>query len=266
MSTSLDELLSYEIVDERIVEIRGASLTVLNALKSVLGLLRKFLVDHGVLHLFERKNQDSSKENLVANDYPIPVNQDLLLPDCRSPLTLPVNQDLWLSDRRSSLNPEGSRHLWYGRDPSVCDPYSSDLSHPTDSLITQITQTLQIPFLHAEEIIGVRGQNISYIRSASGAVVVLEEIRDYPDEVLVTIKGNSSQVQTAHLLVQDILSANREPPPRISHSNLDAGPRLLISRHDIPERWDYPPSYRQRQPSNDRYGYSTYRGYRGFRL
>jgi small basic protein len=43
------------MVDERIVEIRGASLKVLNALKSVLGLLRKFLVDHGVLHLFERK-------------------------------------------------------------------------------------------------------------------------------------------------------------------------------------------------------------------
>jgi poly(rC)-binding protein 2/3/4 len=43
------------MVDERIVEIRGASLKVLNALKLVLGLLRKFLVDHGVLHLFERK-------------------------------------------------------------------------------------------------------------------------------------------------------------------------------------------------------------------
>jgi hypothetical protein len=35
--------------------IHGASLKVHNALKSVLGLLRKFLVDHGVLHLFEMK-------------------------------------------------------------------------------------------------------------------------------------------------------------------------------------------------------------------
>lgn len=43
------------MVDERIVEIHGASLKVLNALKSVLGLLRRFLVDHSVLHLFERK-------------------------------------------------------------------------------------------------------------------------------------------------------------------------------------------------------------------
>lgn len=51
----LDELLSDDTVDERIVEIRGPSLKVLNALKSVLELLRKFLVDHSVLHLFERK-------------------------------------------------------------------------------------------------------------------------------------------------------------------------------------------------------------------
>jgi len=47
--------LSFEALDERIVKIYGASLKVHNALKSVLGLLRKFLVDHGVLHLFERK-------------------------------------------------------------------------------------------------------------------------------------------------------------------------------------------------------------------
>jgi len=53
-SVILDELLS-EVLDERIVKIYGASLKVHNALKSVLGLLRKFLVDHGVLHLFERK-------------------------------------------------------------------------------------------------------------------------------------------------------------------------------------------------------------------
>ena len=53
-SVILDELLS-EVLDERIVKVYGASLKVHNALKSVLGLLRKFLVDHGVLHLFERK-------------------------------------------------------------------------------------------------------------------------------------------------------------------------------------------------------------------
>ncbi|XP_022683735.1 RNA-binding KH domain-containing protein PEPPER [Setaria italica] len=118
-----DELLSCETPDERIVEIHGASFKVHNALKSVLGLLRKFLVDHGVLHLFDMKNQevaqpqDTSKENQFIDDYPL-----------------------------------------------------------------AITQTMKIPLPYAEEIIGVRGENIEFIRSVSGAVVVLEEIGDYPDE------------------------------------------------------------------------------------
>lgn len=63
---------------------------------------------------------------------------------------------------------------------------------------------MQVPLAYAEEIIGVRGENIEFIRSISGAVVVLEEIRDYPEEVLVMIEGTPSQVQTAHQLVQVI--------------------------------------------------------------
>jgi poly(rC)-binding protein 2/3/4 len=63
---------------------------------------------------------------------------------------------------------------------------------------------MKIPLPYAEEIIGVRGENIAFIRSVSGAVVVVEEIRDYPDEALVIIKGSSSQVQAAHQLLQVI--------------------------------------------------------------
>ena len=61
---------------------------------------------------------------------------------------------------------------------------------------------MQIPLPLAEEIIGVRGQTIANIRSVSGAVVVLEETGDYLDEVLVTVEGSASQVQTAHQLIQ----------------------------------------------------------------
>ncbi|CAN6236983.1 unnamed protein product [Urochloa humidicola] len=218
-----DELLTCETVDERIVEIHGASLKVHNALKSVLELLRKFLVDHGVLHLFERKNlevarpQDTSKENQFINDYPVAVNQDF-----------------WLSDHRSHGNPIGSG-LLYGHDPFFCDPYcSSDISHghATDSLMTQVTQTMKIPLPYAEDIIGVRGENIEFIRSVSGAVVVLEEIGDYPDEVLVTIKGISSQVQTAHQLLQEVLSGDGEPPPpRSCYRDTEAVLRLPSSPH-----------------------------------
>jgi poly(rC)-binding protein 2/3/4 len=62
---------------------------------------------------------------------------------------------------------------------------------------------MQVPLAYAEEIIGVRGENIEFIRSVSGAVVVLEEIGDY-QKVRVMIEGTPSQVQTAHQLVQVI--------------------------------------------------------------
>uniref|UniRef100_A0A0D3F034 K Homology domain-containing protein n=1 Tax=Oryza barthii TaxID=65489 RepID=A0A0D3F034_9ORYZ len=212
------ELLSYDVVDERIVDIHGAPLKVLHALKSVLGVLRKFLVDHGVLHLFERKNQavgeahDNSKENQVnqvASDYRLPVNKDILLPDHRTPLS------------------------------------------------PKITQTMQIPLPFAEEIIGARGQNISYIRSVSGAVVDLEESRDYPNEVLVMIKGSSSQ---------EVLSGNKEGPSGSSYINLDSGPKFLISGHINPVNRDHLASYRDHQPYIVRYGSSSLPRLRGYRL
>uniref|UniRef100_A0A453N4F8 K Homology domain-containing protein n=1 Tax=Aegilops tauschii subsp. strangulata TaxID=200361 RepID=A0A453N4F8_AEGTS len=254
----LDDLLSNQMVVERIVEIRGASLKVLNALKSVLGLLRKFLVDHSVLHLFERKNQaetevqDSSKENQVTNGYAPPVNQDLLLSYSRSP-----------------LNPNGSRYLSYGHDPSVCDPYSPDIRRPTVSIISKITQTMQIPLLQAEEIIGVRGQTVAHIRSVSGAVVVLEETGNYLDEVLVSIEGTSSQVETAHQLIQVLLRDGKVLAPRSSgYGNPDAGPvRPPFAPCGAPVSPEYaPPLYREYQSSSGSVRHCYSAAYHGYRL
>lgn len=44
----------YAGADERMVELQGESLKVLKALEGVVGHLRKFLVDHSVLPLFEK--------------------------------------------------------------------------------------------------------------------------------------------------------------------------------------------------------------------
>ncbi|KAM3295884.1 hypothetical protein ACQJBY_038290 [Aegilops geniculata] len=254
-----DDLLSNHMVVERIVEIHGASLKVLNALKSVLGLLRKFLVDHSVLHLFERKNQavtevqDSCKENQVTNGYALPVSQGLLLSDSRSP-----------------LNPNGSRYLSYGHDPSVCDPYSPDIRRPTVSIISKITQTMQIPLLQAEEIIGVRGQTIAHIRSVSGAVVVLEETGNYLDEVLVSIEGTSSQVQTAHQLIQGVLLGDGKvlPPRSSGYGNPDAGPvRPPFALRGAPVSPEYaPPLYREYQSSSGSVRHCYSAAYHGCRL
>ncbi|OQU84273.1 RNA-binding KH domain-containing protein PEPPER isoform X4 [Sorghum bicolor] len=246
-----DELLSHETVDERIVEIRGASLKVLNALKSVLELLRKFLVDHGVLHLFERKNQEVVQPQDASN-YPLAVNQDFLL-----------------SDQRSHGDPISSR-LLYGHDPSFCGPH-----HATDSLMIQITRTMQVPLAYAEDVIGVRGENIEYIRSVSGAVVALEEIGDY-QEVQVMIEGTPSQVQTAHQLVQEVISGDRAPPSRSSYYNSEGadpgllnsphvGSRFLHSPRAIATSREYLPWQYEEQTPHGHWRNPTHYDYRGYR-
>ena len=50
-----DEVPFYAAADERIVDVQGEGLKVLKALEAVIGHLRKFLVDHSVLPLFEKK-------------------------------------------------------------------------------------------------------------------------------------------------------------------------------------------------------------------
>lgn len=61
---------------------------------------------------------------------------------------------------------------------------------------------MQIPLTYADAVIGVNGANISYIRRASGATVVIQETRGVPGEMTVEINGSASQVQAAQQLVQ----------------------------------------------------------------
>lgn len=60
---------------------------------------------------------------------------------------------------------------------------------------------MQIPLSYAEDIIGIQGTNIEYIRRTSGAILTVQESR-VPDEIIVEIKGTSSEVQTAQQLIQ----------------------------------------------------------------
>ncbi|RDX67267.1 RNA-binding KH domain-containing protein PEPPER [Mucuna pruriens] len=69
---------------------------------------------------------------------------------------------------------------------------------------------MQIPLSYAEDIIGIQGANIDYIRRTSGAILTVQESR-VPDEIIVEIKGTSSQVQTAQQLIQDVISSHNEP-------------------------------------------------------
>ena len=61
---------------------------------------------------------------------------------------------------------------------------------------------MQIPLSYAEDIIGVEGRSIEFIRRSSGALLTVQESRGLPDEITVEIKGTSSQVQAAQQLIQ----------------------------------------------------------------
>ncbi|KAF6995400.1 hypothetical protein CFC21_011906 [Triticum aestivum] len=207
----------YVTDDERIVEIQGETEKVLKALQAVSNHLRKFLVDHSVLPLFEKTNAPVSQDRSAEtwNDMPhhsivsTQVNQQ---PEVRDEYVLPMKRDHLYLEREPLVehNIHRSGVSLYGRDPALSALRPSGM-HGAGPLLTQITQTMQIPLTYAEDIIGVKGANIAYIRANSGAVVTIQESLGSPDDITVEIKGTSSQVQSAQQLIQDSLATHREP-------------------------------------------------------
>lgn len=61
---------------------------------------------------------------------------------------------------------------------------------------------MQIPLTYCDDIIGVGGSKIAYIRRSSGAILTVQESMGLADEITVEIKGNSAQVQAAQQLIQ----------------------------------------------------------------
>lgn len=78
---------------------------------------------------------------------------------------------------------------------------SSDLWIVSTLFPYQITKVMQVPLAYAEDIIGVGGGNIAYIRRTSRATLTVQESR-VPEEITIEIKGTSSEVQTAEQLIQ----------------------------------------------------------------
>ncbi|KAL0308279.1 UNVERIFIED_CONTAM: RNA-binding KH domain-containing protein PEPPER [Sesamum radiatum] len=208
---SNDDMPVYATSDERIVELQGEGLKVLKALEAV-GHLRKFLVDHSVLPLFEKSyNAPTTQERQVDTwadktllhatpqtslgaDYPVSMKRD--------PLFL---------DRESQMESHiaSSRHSLYAPDHSL-GSRSSTIGRSGGPVVTQMAQTMQIPLAYAEDIIGVQGANIDYIRRTSGAILTVQESRGLPDEITVEIKGTSSQVQAAQQLIQYERALNQD--------------------------------------------------------
>ncbi|KAL6583218.1 hypothetical protein OROMI_005296 [Orobanche minor] len=56
-----------------------------------------------------------------------------------------------------------------------------------------VTQTMQVPLSYAEDIIGVGGSNIAYIRRTSGSVLTIQESRDGIEKIITSI-GESNTI------------------------------------------------------------------------
>ncbi|KAM0935509.1 putative K domain-containing protein [Dioscorea sansibarensis] len=219
-----DALPLYAAADEKVVDIHGEFLKVHTALEAVVGHLRKFLVDHGVLPVFEK-----NLKMQLSQDHPM---------------------DTW-GDKTQSAG--------YGTQQTMMEPAVSGLRSPglaraPAAIISQMTKKMQIPLLYAEAIIGIEGKRISYIRRASGAELTIRESITSPDEITVEIKGTSQEVQTAELLIQEFISGYREPEPG---RYLDAG--QITSYAQMPSSGYYPSQPYGRYESSDVGGYHNYR-------
>ncbi|KAL2338685.1 hypothetical protein Fmac_013131 [Flemingia macrophylla] len=260
-----DEVPFYAAADERIVELQGEALKVLRALEAVVGHLRKFLVDHSVLPLFEKTyNATISQERQADTWVDKPSLHSASQPSIVTDISLSTKRDSLFADRESQLDsllPPSTMSI-YGQDTSLSALRSSTLNRPNvPPIVTTVIQTMQIPLSYAEDIIGIQGANIDYIRRTSGAILTVQESR-VPDEIIVEIKGTSSQVQTAQQLIQEVVSNHKEPVASNYSSRLDTGLRSSYSQLGSSS---YSSSSLPSQPYSG-YGSSGLGGYSTFRL
>ncbi|KAF3782257.1 RNA-binding KH domain-containing protein PEPPER [Nymphaea thermarum] len=226
---SAEETPSYATSDERVLDIQGETMQVYKALEASVGHLRKFLVDRSVIPLFEKNyNAPTTHDHLVDTwaDKTQGVQHATAQLGAGADYALSLKRDSLYLDRESQLDSQVSLSglSAYGQDPALGGLRSSTLGRTAAAMVTQVTQTMQIPLYYAEDIIGVAGANIAYIRSTSGAILTVQESRGMSDEITVEIKGSASQVQTAQTLIQDFMAGHKEP--RVgSFSKLDSGLR-----------------------------------------
>ncbi|KAM3294155.1 hypothetical protein ACQJBY_037200 [Aegilops geniculata] len=219
--------------DDRVVEIQGEPLGVHKAVELIASHLRKFLVDHSVLPLFEQQ----MKMHSVQREQPMAALQHWAPPQPWVPppnlppggpgyggnpqFMPPRPQDNYYS--RPDVPPmEKQPHYGisaYGRE---APPSGTSGNQPPLHMASQV-HNMQIPLSYADAVIGAAGASISYIRRHSGAAVTIQESRGAPGEMTVEIIGSASQVQTAQQLIQNFM-VEAAPQTRPPASNPPAPP------------------------------------------
>ncbi|KAI5057207.1 hypothetical protein GOP47_0027222 [Adiantum capillus-veneris] len=219
-----DQVPSYALQEDRVVEIQGEGEKVSKALKLVASRLQKFLVDHSVLPLFEAKNalQSPSQQGMPMVSWGSGLATSIpgigwsgvhgSVGYSAPPLHNSYHQSGHTFDSQPQMH---SRLSVYGRDPAA-GILSSAPALPPFPIIAKVTHKLQIPLAYMDSIIGIAGSNISYIRRTSGAIVTMQEVRGSPGEMTMEIHGTASEVQAAEQMVQQSMAGAYVPTPHYS--------------------------------------------------
>ncbi|GMH03137.1 hypothetical protein Nepgr_004976 [Nepenthes gracilis] len=257
-----DEVPSYVAPDERILELQGEAFKVLKALEGVVCHLRKFLVDHSILPLFEKAYNSTIPQERQVESWPEKLNFHTTRAGNATDYSLSLKKDPVFVDREIQLESQitNSGLQSYRQDSGLSAVRSLGLGRTGAPIITQVAQTMQIPLSYAEDIIGTRGANITYIRRTSGAILTVQESRGLPDEITIEIKGSSSQVQIAQDLIQEFISDHKEPITS-SYGEIDTNLRSSYTHFGS----TYPSSSLSSQPYHA-YGSSALGDYSNFRL
>ncbi|KAH6783152.1 RNA-binding KH domain-containing protein [Perilla frutescens var. hirtella] len=209
-----EELPVFALQDDRIVEIVGEPAGVHKAIELIASHLRKFLVDRSIISIIEMQMQmpNSHVEHMPPAQpwgpppQSFPPNAGAGPGYGASPRFMPPPRQFDNYYPPVDMPPpEKQPHQGisaYGREA----PMHSSSSQPAPSVITQVTNQMQIPLSYADAVIGTQGSSISYIRRISGATVTIQETRGAPGEMTVEISGTTSQVQTAQQLIQNFMA------------------------------------------------------------
>lgn len=229
-----EDLPVFALPEDRVVEVFGEPAGVHKAVELIASHLRKFLVDRGVIPMFEMTRQmvNPQMEHLPPHQpwgpsqglppnagggpgyghnhqYMPPMRQlDNYYPSAGLPPTMEKQPHQGISA--------------YGREAPM-NVHASSNTQAAPSMITQVTQQMQIPLSYADAVIGSAGTNISYIRRASGATVTIQETRGVPGEMTVEISGSASQVQAAQQFIQNFMAEASAPAQAQTGGSADQG-------------------------------------------
>ncbi|KAK2637865.1 hypothetical protein Ddye_025660 [Dipteronia dyeriana] len=216
-----EDLPVFALQDDRVVEVVGDAAGVHKGIELIASHLRKFLVDRSIVPLFELHMQmpngpNPQMEHMPPHHQPWGPPHQGLPPNASGgpgfghtqymPPPRQVDNYYPPADMPPPMEKQPHQGISaYGREAPM-GVHASSNAQSAPSMITQVTQQMQIPLSYADAVIGTAGASISYIRRSSGATVTIQETRGVPGEMTVEISGTASQVQTAQQLIQNFMA------------------------------------------------------------